>query len=190
MELGQHWNAKLVSHCESRIQARHCESRSDVAIHASTPRPMDRFVPRDDGAGVLRPRPGHCKSLTQLRHCESRTQPPSLRVAHPTPVIASRAPNSVIASRALKLVIASRAATWQSMPTRQGPWIASYLAMTVLGCSGRAQVIASRGPNRHHCQSRTQSRHCQSRTQPPSLQGLPRCWHFSQRQQRSGHRSD
>jgi len=74
MELGQHWNAKLVSHCESRIQARHCESRSEVAIHASTPRPMDRFVPRDDGAGVLRPRPGHCKSLTQLRHCESRTQ--------------------------------------------------------------------------------------------------------------------
>ena len=124
MELGQHWNAKHVSHCESRIQARPCESRSDVAIHASTPRPMDRFVPRDDGAGV-------------------EVAPRSLPVADPTaiianralnPVIASRAPNSVIASRALKLVIASRAATWQSMPSRQGPWIASYLAMTVLVC--------------------------------------------------------
>ena len=30
---------------------RHCESRSDVAIHGVVRRPMDRFVPRDDAVG-------------------------------------------------------------------------------------------------------------------------------------------
>jgi hypothetical protein len=28
----------------------HCEARSAVAIQVFTQRPMDRFVPRDDGA--------------------------------------------------------------------------------------------------------------------------------------------
>jgi hypothetical protein len=42
----------LVRHCEARSPlVRHCEARSAVAIHAFVRQPMDRFVPRDDGAG-------------------------------------------------------------------------------------------------------------------------------------------
>ena len=38
-------------HCEAQPIFRHCEARSAVAIHGFVRRPMDCFVPRNDGAG-------------------------------------------------------------------------------------------------------------------------------------------
>jgi hypothetical protein len=44
----------------------HCEARSAVAIHAFVPWPMDRFVPRDDGAGAAMTAQG--RDDEELRH--------------------------------------------------------------------------------------------------------------------------
>jgi hypothetical protein len=55
---------------------RHCESRSDVAIHDFERTAMDRFVPRDDAVVVPGPRPSHC---------QSRIEPPSLRAQRGNP---------------------------------------------------------------------------------------------------------
>jgi hypothetical protein len=73
--------SRQIRHCEALGQIRHCEARSAVAISAVVRRPMDCFVPRNEGGGerndalvVIASRQiRYCEALGQIRHCEARS---------------------------------------------------------------------------------------------------------------------
>ena len=56
---------------------RHCEARSAVAIYAPAQRPMDRFVPRNDGVAVPKAALQKPSSLSP-QYCVQTLWPPAL----------------------------------------------------------------------------------------------------------------
>ncbi|MEN9770045.1 MAG: hypothetical protein RLZZ180_1675 [Pseudomonadota bacterium] len=94
-----------------------------------------------------------------MAHCSAITRPnanPSLRRGH--------TPTRHCDETTRQLVIARRAAPWQSVPSRNGPWIASFLAMTGGGAMAHCSAITRPNANPPLRRGQTPSRHCDETT--------------------------
>ena len=154
-------------YCKARPLLRHCEARSAAAIHAFARWPMvhhGRWIASflamtglgcNDAGEVRRPSPvGHCKARPLLRRCDSR------RHCKARPLLRHCEARSAAAIHAF--------VRWPMV--YHGRWIASFLAMTGLGCNDAGEV---RRPSPvGHCKARP---YCVVATRAVIARGIHHC---------------